>query len=272
MRRKIMKKLNQLLLSTLVVAMFLVFSIGAVQAGPCELPVFNSANFGSPQDNPYLPKSVIGKTYVYKAEEEDGLIVNYIQFTTDTKLILGVTCTVVYDVEYLMLEDGSYVKLEETWDWLAWDNFGNFWYFGEDTTEYEYDDDWNLIGCNNDGAWEAGQDVAGAGSIAEPGIILPADPGPGDCNQQEYYEDEAEDVGKVLKVKATCEDPVGNESEECMVMKEWTALEPGNVEHKIYFPGVGLVHIKELKEKTVEDELVEMNIDPVPDLDNPICP
>jgi hypothetical protein len=241
-------------------------SSGVVRAGPCELPDFNVTNFVPPADNPYLPQSVIGYTFVYEAEDEDGLIVNYIQFTTDTEVIMGVTCTVVYDVEYLMLEDETYVKLEETWDWHAWDKFGNFWYFGEDTTEYEYDDDWVLTGCNHDGAWEAGEDGA------LPGIILPADPGPGDCNQQEYYEDEAEDAGKVLKVNDTCEDLYGNESEDCMVMKEWTPLEPGNVEHKLYYPGVGLVHIKELKEKTVEVELVDINEYGVPNLAYPICP
>ena len=255
-----MKKGLRFLLSAVAGAIFLVFSIGAVQAGPCELPEFDVNNFDTPDDNPYLPLSVIGKTYKYEAEDEDGTIVNYIQFTGDTYYLseLDFHAIVIYDVEYLRLEDGTYVKLEETWDWHAWDNFGNFWYFGEDTTEYEYDDDWNLIDCNNDGAWEAGKDVADVGSIAEPGIILPADPGPGDCHQQEYYEDEAEDVGKVLRVKATCENFDGNESEECMVMKEWTALEPGNVEHKIYFPGKGLVHIKELKGKTVEVELVDI--------------
>lgn len=267
-----MKKLSHFLLTTLVMTMILVFSAGAVQAGECELPHFDAVNFATSADNPYLPKSVIGSTYVYEAEDEDGLIVNYIQFTSETVQIMGVECTVVYDVEYRQLEDGSYVKLEETWDWHAWDKDGNFWYFGEDTTEYEYNDEWELTGCNNDGAWKAGEDVAGVGAIAEPGIILPAEPAPGDCYKQEYYEGEAEDVGKILKVKATCEDPDGFESEECMVMKEWTALEPGNVEQKIYFPDVGLVFIKELKEKTVEVELVDINNDDIPDLDNPVCP
>lgn len=268
-----MKKLTFFISSTITVAIVLGFSIGVVQAGPCDLPGFNVANFGDPVDNPYLPTSVIRKTFVYEAEDEDGLIVNYIEFTTDTKVIMGVTCTVVYDVEYLEVEDGPTVKLEETWDWHAWDNAGNFWYFGEDTTEYEYNDDWEIIGCNNDGAWEAGQDVAGVGSIAEPGIILPADPRQGDCYKQEYYEDEAEDAGRVLKVNETCEYPDGIESEECMVMKEWTPLEPGNVEHKLYYPGVGLVHIKELKEKTVEVELIDINTDGVPPgLPAPVCP
>lgn len=263
-----MKKLLRFLLSTVVGTMFLVSSVGVVQAGKCELPAFKATDFVYPfaTGNTYLPLSVIGNTYVYEAEDEDGLIVNYIEFTTDKVLILGVTCVEVYDVEYLQLEDGTYVKLEETWDWHAWDNYGNWWYFGEDTIEYEYDDDWHLIGCSDDGAWEAGVDGA------LPGIILPADPTPGDCYKQEFYEDEAEDVGKVLKVNAKCEDLDGNESEECMVMKEWTPLEPGNVEHKIYYPDIGLVHIKELKGKTVEVELVDINNDPIPNLDDPSCP
>jgi hypothetical protein len=254
----------------MVAVMLVVVSSGVVRAGPCELPEFKTDNFGSPADNPYLPQSVIGSTFVYEAEDEDGLIVNYIEFTGVPIGIMGVTCTVVYDVEYLILEDGTPIKLEETWDWHAWDNYGNFWYFGEDTIEYEYNDEWEVEACNDDGSWEAGVDDA------LPGIILPADPRQGDCYQQEYYEDEAEDAGKVLKVNETCEVPFDNESEEseeCMVMKEWTPLEPGNVEHKIYYPGVGLVHIKELKEKTVEVDLVSFYEGEAPsDLHIPICP
>ena len=96
------------------------------------------------------------------------------------------------------------------------------------------------------------------------------------CNPEgenlKYAEDEAEDVGKVLRLNARCEDSEGNDSEECMVMKEWTALEPGNVEHKHYFPGVGLVYIKELKGKTVEVELIDINDNPIPNLHTPSCP
>jgi hypothetical protein len=210
-------------------------------------------------DNPYLPQSVIGDTYVYEAEDEDGLIRNYIQFSTDTVMIEGVICTVVYDVEWLWVEDiGEWRILEETEDWHAWDNDGNFWYFGEWTTEFEYDDDWNPQGENNEGSWTAGDDGA------LPGIILPSDPHPGDCYQQEYYEDEAEDLGKVLRLNADVSVEFGDYGE-CMVMKEWTPLEPGNVEHKFYAPGEGLVFIKELKEKTVEVELVDINTDPIPD-------
>lgn len=259
-----MKKLSHFLVSALVVAMFLVFSVGVVQAGKCELPNFDAGNFNLPADNPYLPIPGGVKTYVYEAEDEDGLIRNYIQFTPDIKVILGVTCTVVYDVEWIWVEDeGQWFKLEETWDWHAWDNFGNFWYFGEDTIEYEYGDDWNQTGSNTEGSWEAGVDGA------LPGIILPGEPTPGDCYQQEYYEDEAEDVGKVLRLNARASVEY-DDYEECMVMKEWTTLEPGNVEHKYYALEEGLVYIKELKEKTVEVELVDINANPIPDPPAPL--
>ena len=93
-----------------------------------------------------------------------------------------------------------------------------------------------------------------------PGIILPAEPKVGDCYQQEYYEDVAEDVGKILRLNATAGD-----YEDCLEMKEWTPLEPGNVEHKYYAEDVGLVYIRELKEKTVEVELVDIYSGKPPD-------
>ena len=40
-------------------------------------------------------------------------------------------------------------------------------------------------------------------------------------------------------------------------MKEWSDLEHGDVEHKYYAEGVGLVFIEELKGKTVKVELVD---------------
>jgi len=235
----------------MVVVMLIGFSIGVVQAGPCELPNFGDYKFDYPVDNPYFPRE-IKRMYVYEAETEDGLIRNYIYISKKTYKIMDVDCTVIYDVEWIWVEEmDKWFKLEETEDWHAWDNDGNFWYFGEDTVEYLYDDDWKLQGTDDEGSWEAGEDGA------LPGIILPAVPIPGDCYQQEYYEGEAEDVGKVLRLNAKVSIERGD-YEECMVMKEWTRLEPGNVEHKYYYPGFGLVFIEELKETTVKVELVEI--------------
>lgn len=265
-----MRKVMCCLSSVMVVVMLMGFSIGVVQAGTCEIPDFNASNFTSPIANQYFPMA-IGDVYVYEAEEEDELIRNYIHFSTDTKVILGVTCTVVYDVEWIWVQElngglGDWRKLEETQDWHAWDNSGNFWYFGEWTTEYEYNDNWVLTGSNNEGSWEAGVASAETGIVAEPGIILLADPTPGDCVIQEYAPDDALDRGKVLRLNAKVSVEYDDyEDGDVLVTKEWSELEPGNVEHKYYALGDGLVYIEELKEKTVKVELVDIDVPPIPD-------
>lgn len=217
-----------------------------------EIPDIVPADFNAPMDNIYLPMA-IGLTYVYEAEEEDGLILNEITYTTNTVTILGITCVVVHDVEYIYIEElGLWFILEETDDWLAWDNFGNVWYFGEATLEYLYDDDWNFLGTSPEGSWTAGVDGA------EPGILMLAEPLPGLSYQQEYYEDEAEDMGAVLRLNAKVSVEYGD-FEECLKTKEWTGLDPGAVEHKYYAPELGLVYIKELSGgKTVHVELVDI--------------
>lgn len=248
-----MKKLLRILSSTVAVAMFLSFSIGVVQAGPCELPDFSEASFTNPTiiNDPYWPL-VPGTTFVYAPVPNDDSVVNTITVTNKTKKInvdgKRIRCRVVYDVE----EVDGYVT-EETWDWYAQDDEGNIWYCGEDTIEYIYDeDDWSLIGTSTEGSWEAGVDGA------LPGYLILADPIPAVCYQQEYYEDEAEDRAKVLRLNAKVTLENGDSYEDCLVTKEWTKLEPGNVEHKYYKEGVGLVLIEELKEKSVRVELVEI--------------
>ena len=64
-------------------------------------------------------------------------------------------------------------------------------------------------------------------------------------------------MGKVLRLDVNVSIDLGD-YEGCLKTKEWTPLEPGTIEHKYYAPGVGLVYIEELKEKTVEVELVEI--------------
>jgi hypothetical protein len=186
------------------------------------------------------------------AETEDELLRNEIAITSDTKVIMGVTCIVVHDVEWVSVDDGStWIIIEETDDWHVWDNDGNVWYFGEDTLEYVYDDDWNLLYTTDEGSWKAGDDGA------LPGIVMLADPMPGDCYEQEYYEDEAEDMGKVLRLNAKVSVEYGD-FDDCLKTKEWTPLERGEIEHKYYAPGLGLVFIEELKGKTVRVELVDV--------------
>ena len=248
-----MKNITCCLTFVFAVVMLIFILTENIEAKSLELPTVDSDNFDEPLDNSYLPM-VLGDTYVYLAETEDEVIINEITNTIDTVEILGITCTVVYDVELVEVEiegEKYQYKTEETDDWYAWDNDGNVWYFGEDTTEYLYDEEWNEIGTTTEGSWKAGVDGA------EPGILMLANPMPGLSYQQEYYEDEAEDMGKVLKLNSNVSIEYGV-YEGCLKTKEWTRLEPGHIEHKYYYPGVGLVFIEELKEKTVMVELNEI--------------
>jgi hypothetical protein len=224
-----------------------------VQAGPCELPDLGSASFTKPLkiDNPYWPLEP-GTIFKYQPMPNEENVVNTIIVTNRKKKITledgrKIVCRVVYDTETV----GDKLT-EETFDWYAQDDDGNIWYFGEDTIEYLYDENWNLVETSTEGSWEAGVDGA------LPGYVMLAEPTPGICYQQEYYEGEAEDTAKVLRLDAKVTLENGDSYENCLETKEWTNLDPGVVEHKYYAPGVGLVLINELKEKSVRVELVDI--------------
>lgn len=143
-----------------------------------------------------------------------------------------------FDEVWTAVEDEGVSLDEITYDWYAQDTQGNIWYMGEDTWDGE----------SSEGSFAAGCDGA------EPGIVvLGGFPDKGSFYQQEYYEGEAEDWGKVLNYYY-------DDELVCMKTKEWTPLEPGNVEHKFYCSdGVTgqLALIEELKGKSVFVEPVE---------------
>ena len=184
-------------------------------------------------DNPYFPLTP-GTIFTYNGETEDGEEKIVVEVTSDTKEILEVECIVVRDTVWLDENgDGIWADPEElaedTYDWYAQDEDGNVWYFGEDSTEYE-----NGVPVSTEGSWEAGV------NDAKPGIVMLAAPRAGTSYRQEYYEGEAEDMAKVLRLNASVSVPYGD-YEDCLVTKEWTPLERGVIEHKYYAPGVGLV-------------------------------
>lgn len=250
---------NRYLSNWIITAFALVFLAGGnAFAGGYVDADFAAASFSTPLDldNPYWPLNATGHTFHYYAEEgEDECVITETTITAMTYMTaVGVNTRIIHDVEWLD-EDCTGSKdviLEETDDWFGQDDEGNIWYFGEDTLAYEYDDDGNLLGTTTEGAWEAGVDGA------EAGIVMLGDPQPGLFYRQEFLEDEAEDMGKVLRLNARVSIEWGD-FDGCLKTKEWTVLEPGNIEHKYYCPGYGLVYIEELKEKTVYVELVDIS-------------
>jgi hypothetical protein len=182
-------------------------------------PVIESGAFVATIDNPLYPL-IPGTIFTYVADAETVVVT----VTADTKVILGVTCTVVHDVAS---EDGEVI--ENTFDWFAQDTAGNVWYFGEYTEELE-----NGEVVDTAGSWEAGVDGA------KPGIIIPAHPVVGMQYRQEYYACEAEDKGEILDLNASATVPFGAFTG-CLKTRDFTPLDPSVNENKFYAPGIGLV-------------------------------
>lgn len=205
-------------------------------AGP---PVFDSDDFVSGIDNRYFPL-VPGTKFRLRGQNEDGIEHETVTVTRRTREVVGVTTTVVRDVVSV---DGE--PVEVTYDWYAQDRAGNVWYFGEDTAEYE---DGKLT--TREGSWEAGVDGA------EPGIVMNADPQITESFRQEYYRGHAEDIFWVVAVDETESVPFGKFRNVLRTL-EWSPLEPGIVEEKLYAPGVGLLRERTLSGRPEVVELIE---------------
>jgi len=184
-------------------------------------PTIDPAHFVARVDNEFFPL-IPGTRYVYATLDGNERVDVYV--TEQTKEILGVTCTVVRSREF---ENGELA--EETADWYAQDVDGNVWYFGEDTKEYK-----GGAVVSVAGSWQAGR------GGAQPGIIMRGAPRVGDSYRQEYLAGVAEDMGEVLSLEESATVPYGSFAN-VLKTKEWTPLEPGDVEHGYYARGVGLI-------------------------------
>ena len=193
------------------------------------------ADFTTVIDNPWLPL-LPGNRWVYEGEGER----TEVTVTDRTRVVMGIEAVVVVDQVF---EDGELV--EDTEDWFAQDAEGNVWYVGEETAEYE---DGEIV--STEGAWEAGVDGA------LPGIVMPADPQPGQAYRQEYYEDEAEDMAEVVRLDGTASVPAGDYTD-LVVIEEWTPLEPDVVEEKYYAAGIGPVLEETVVGGSERNELLE---------------
>ena len=188
---------------------------------PTSSAKIDPADFVSAIDNPYFPLQP-GTTFVYENPGKDAFDTFIV--THDTKVIDGVTCTVIHDIAY---EDGEVT--EDTFDYHAQDKYGNVWYFGEDTKELE---DGKVV--STEGSWRAGVDGA------QPGIVMEAHPQVGDTYKQEDAPGVAEDRAQVVGFNGTADVPYGMFSD-LLDTKEFNPLEPGVVEHKLYALGIGVI-------------------------------
>jgi hypothetical protein len=180
--------------------------------------------------NPWFPLRP-GATFSYRGVKDGKPSREVVHVTAQTRLIQGIRCTAVSDRLYV-----SGKLAERTTDWYAQDHSGTVWYFGEDTAEL----DAKGRVTSTEGTWRAGIDGAQAG------VFMPAHPKVGQQFRQEYLKGQAEDHFRILSLDASVTTPAIR-AKRALLTKEWTPLEPGVLDHKLYVRGVGLVGERTIK-------------------------
>ena len=221
-----MKKLFTILILLLLTSLFLFsFSCGDDDdddddSAPAD---FNPDDFQTTVDNNYFPL-VPGTVKTFEGDDGEEDLLVYSTVLTETETVAGVVCTVLKEEEYA---DGELVEI--SYNWFAQDiTTGDVYYFGEDVDEYEDDE---ITG--HPGAWKVGVDVDA------PGFIFPGDPQLGDTFSPEAVPGEAEEGAEIVEVGLNYTTPYGDFTDVIKVEEE--DLLGGEIEWKLYAPGVGLI-------------------------------
>src|SRR5260221_4904521 len=193
--------------------------------GPWAPPPIERANFVSRVDNPYLPLAP-GTTLRYRGVMKDGVTpqVDSFAITRQRKIVMGVTCTVVRDT---VTSRGR--PVERTYDWFAQDRQGNVWYFGEETQELKHGRFGKMIDSGPAGR-----------NGAQPGLMMEADPMPGDSYWQVHWPWHAMDNTTVLGSGGRVELPYRS-FKDTLLTPEQSPLEPGVKDQKWSVRGIGYV-------------------------------
>ena len=204
---------------------------------PSTVPDFKAAVFTQPTQitNAYFPH-VAGTERLYAIETVDGLVTIFTEVLNDTRTVNGVEARVVRHREFL-----DSIITEDNYAWYAQDNAGNVWFLGETVDKYEYNDQGALLEVTHQGAWEAGLDVAGSGTLAKPGYLMKATPVVGDRYHHEYQKNVVEDQGEVVGINVPVTLADGTEKM-CVKVRDTSVLDAaGSFSFKYFAPDIGLV-------------------------------
>jgi hypothetical protein len=185
--------------------------------------------------NPYLPMQP-GVSLGYDGKIGGKPEHDVVTTLGSTKTITGIHCVVQRDTGWV-----SGIVVEVTFDYFAQDTAGNVWYMGEFATQYAHGKP-----AGHSGSWQAGRGGAAAG------IIMEAHPSAGDSYLQESFPGHALDAATVLSTTASVSVPLGTWLGNVLLTKEFSQLEPGQVEHKWYVSGIGNVRATQVRGKPSE--------------------
>jgi hypothetical protein len=197
-------------------------SDGVPRHRPQLKPLPRPAHFQRRVTSRYLP-FLPGMRWVYRGFGSEGGDHEVVTVLSRTKLIAGVSATVVRDVVH-----NSGRLTERTFDWYGQDDRGRVWYLGENTKAYENGH------VSRAGSWETGVHGARAG------VVMFRHGRVGVRYWQEFWRGHAEDQGMLLD-RDTRIGVAGGHFDHARMTKDTSPLEPRVVEFKFYARGVGVV-------------------------------
>jgi len=143
----------------------------------------------------------------------------------ETKEVDGVVTRVVEEREW---KNGELIEVSRNFFAIC-ERTKDIFYFGEDVDMYK-----GGKVVSQSGAWLAGKDGARAG------LIMSGKPRVGMKYYQEIAPAVAMDRAEIVSLDDILKTPAGSFSK-CLKTKEGTALNPLEMEFKIYAPGIGLI-------------------------------
>lgn len=240
------------LTSTALCLIALASPVAAQTIAP-TLPVFDAAAFANPKPNPYFPLD-IGISHTLQGIRTDGdPIVEHGVITVQGPgpVILGVPTVIVLDEAF-----DAGILVERTFDYYAADKDGNVWYFGEDVTNFRYDETGALLGTDSKSAWRAGV------NDAQPGISVSGQPVAGLTLFQEHAPaDEAMDYAEILAIDLEITGPAGT-FQNVMKTYEASTVEPDLREYKYYAAGFGMIRADEELTVAFDDPAIIIELQP----------
>lgn len=148
-----------------------------------------------------------------------------ITVTPKTRVIDGIRTRIVIERQ---TSNGHIEEISE--NYFAIDRkTKNVYYFGEDVNIYNHG-----VVINHESAWRSGENGA------KFGLVMPGEVGLGDVLQEERAPGVAEDQAEIVRTGLRAHVPAGT-FKGSIQSRETTVLEPGEVEFKLYAPGIGLV-------------------------------
>lgn len=238
-------------LNTTAICLLALMAQAAYAADPV-LPVFDASNFTSPKVNAYFPLA-IGISHTLRGTRTDDEVEEYAVLTVQGPgpVILDVPTVLVLDEAF---EGG--VLVERTFDYFAADKDGNVWYFGEDVTNFRYDDAGALTGTDSKSAWRAGV------NDAQPGISFSGAPVVGMTLFQEHAPmEEAMDYAEVVAVGLEITGPAGT-FKDVVKTFEGSTVEADLREFKYYAPGVGMIRADEDLSEALDNPGIVVELQP----------